>query len=142
MSRASGAPPETAQTSRPPSAAWSFEKTSLWATLRLNSRPARTGWPRCWWRLTSRPAGAAPREILGERGREAVRHAQERLEPGEGVGERQEQEVDPAVLHRRRLHGGVHGGDVVSVSLHDALGRAGRARGVDDRREVVGLRRA
>ncbi len=77
-------------------------------------------------------------EVLGERGREAVGHAQERLEPRERMGERKEEEVDVALFHRRRLHRRVDGGDVVAVGLHDALRRPRRARRVDDRRELLG----
>ncbi len=64
MSRESGAPPDTAHCSRPPSAAWSFENTSLWASLRFSSKVAGTGWPRCWWRLTSRPTDTAQLKIF------------------------------------------------------------------------------
>ena len=64
MSRDSGAPPDTAHCSRPPSAACSFEKTSLCASARLSARPGGSGCPRCWCRLTSRPDADRPVEDL------------------------------------------------------------------------------
>src|SRR3989304_4089572 len=42
---ASGAPPDTANRSLPPSAWWSFAKTSRWASLRLSASAAGTGRP-------------------------------------------------------------------------------------------------
>src|SRR3989304_497858 len=85
MSRASGAPPETANSSRPPSAAWSFEKTSLWAGFRFPSStaglvgfPDKGGWDPC-------------------------PHAQDPPEPRERVRERQEEQVHPPLLRRRGL---------------------------------------
>ena len=63
-------------------------------------------------------------EVLGEGRGQAVRDAQERLQPRERVRERQEQQVHPAFLDRRGLLGGGEGGDVVAVRLHHALGRA------------------
>ncbi len=47
MSRESGAPPDTAHCSRPPSAAWSLEKTSLWAIFRFSASAVGHGLPRC-----------------------------------------------------------------------------------------------
>ena len=49
--------------------------------------------------------------------------------------------MNPALLHRRRLLGGVDGGDVVAVRLHHALRGTGGARRVDDRRQIGRARR-
>ena len=59
MSGESGAPPDTAQRSRPPRAAWSFSNTSRSASLRLRASPPVTGRPACSRRLTSRPTSIA-----------------------------------------------------------------------------------
>src|SRR4026209_912040 len=56
----SGAPPDTAKRRRPPSAACSFENTSLWASRCLKARPggaARPGRPR---RLRRRDLASHP----------------------------------------------------------------------------------
>ena len=79
-------------------------------------------------------------EVLGEGRAEPAIDAEERLEPGEGVRERQEEQVHPPLLARRCRLGVLLGGDVVTVGLHDALRRPRGAGGVDDRGQVVGLR--
>src|SRR2546427_11165494 len=54
-------------------------------------------------------------QVLRERRRQAVRDAEERLEPRKGMREREEQEMDPSLLDGSRLFRGGHRGDVVAV---------------------------
>ncbi len=75
-------------------------------------------------------------DALGERGGEAPVHADERLEPREGVRERQEEQVGVAVLDPRHLGRGPERAQVVAVGLDHALGRAGGARRVHDGGDV------
>ncbi len=72
------------------------------------------------------------------------RHRQHLDEPGEHVRERQEEQGGGALGldHLGELLGGVLGqGEEVAVGELDALGSAGRARGVDDRGEAVAVER-
>ena len=80
-----------------------------------------------------------PVDVLGERRGEAPIDPREGLEPAEGVRQRQEEEMDVAFLYPQRLLRGLEHEHVVAVGLDHALGRARRARGVHDRRDVVGL---
>ena len=65
-------------------------------------------------------------------------HADERLQPREGMRERQEEEVDVSLGDRGGLRRRVQRRDVIAMRLHHALGRSGGARGVDDGGDVVG----
>ena len=64
ISRASGAPPETAKRSRPPRAACIFEKTSFSASLYWKARAAGTGRLACLSRETSLPTATAQLKIF------------------------------------------------------------------------------
>ena len=77
-----------------------------------------------------------PLDALGERRGQAEADPEEALHPGEGVREREEEEMDVALAHPGGPRDHVERRQVVAVRLHDALRGAGGARGVDDRRDV------
>ena len=80
-----------------------------------------------------------PLQALGERGGQAEADPEEALHPGEGVREREEEEMDVALADPGGLRDHVERGQVVGVRLHDALRGARGPGGVHDRRDVPGL---
>src|SRR2546430_328151 len=89
--------------------------------------PSRMRTPMAWKNSRiSRARGAAPR-----RDAEVLDQARER------VGERQEEEVDVALVNQPGPERRLDGCEVVAVRLHDALWGSGRARRVHDGRHVV-----
>ena len=80
-----------------------------------------------------------PLDALGERGGQAEADPEEALHPGEGVREREEEEMDVALAHPGGSRDHVERGQVVRVRLHDALRGARGPGGVHDRRDVPGF---
>src|SRR5439155_1618695 len=80
----------------------------------------------------------APGEGRGRAGRDADVFDQSR----EGVGERQEEEVDIPFSHDTERERRLDGREVIAVRLEHALRRPRRPRGVDDGRERIAAQRS